>query len=387
MRKIVQAVVIVLLYAAAAISTANLSNAGGLPPDNAPDPLNAAYGIGGKVIMLRDGSSTLPAAPGSAMKIRTSVWGRPVVADLDSDGDEDAALILVFDPGGSGTFYRAAVAVNADGGFRGTNTVLLGDRIIPVDIRIRNGLIIIDYKDRPPGAPFSASPSVMRTTALEFQNGKLVEVASSEDTVVIKEGLVTIGHEVRSFRPCDGTEEWWLMGTSPALKEIKDVYRKELPTPQGYRPLLMVLAGKTVNPPADGFGADYPGAFLADRLLRTAPGETCEVNDSSADTPASNREKITIDLAGLDRDGLYGPPGAKRALSYEFCIPDSRQKRSEVKRIDPTVTFYSESPGRIGCGSPEVLCIGSTHQEDFERVLHNLTELPYVIRIDESFFE
>jgi hypothetical protein len=191
--------------------------------------------------------------------------------------------------------------------------------------------------------------------------------------------MVTIGHEVRSFKPCDDTRDLWLVGKSPALKAIMNAYRREFPTPQGYRPLFMVVSGKEVEPTSTGFGANYPGAFLADRLLRTAPGETC--------SPESGRRKITIDLSGLDRDGLYGPPGGKRALSYEFCIPDSVQNRSEVKRIDPTVVLYSGSPGRIGCSTKEVLCIGSTHQPNFTGVLHNLTNLPYVKRIDESVFE
>ncbi len=94
-----------------------------------------------------------------------------------------------------------------------------------------------------------------------------------------------------------------------------------------------------------------------------------------------NIEKLAFRLElKKDRDG-------KRALSYEFCIPDTVQNRTEVKRIDPTVKFFAESPGRIGCGESESLCIGSTHQKDFRRVLQRLAELTYMQRIDESFFE
>jgi hypothetical protein len=98
-------------------------------------------------------------------------------------------------------------------------------------------------------------------------------------------------------------------------------------------------------------------------------------------------QKITFDIFRLDESGLYGQPDGKRALSYEFCIPDTVQNRSEVKRIDPTVKFFAGSPGRIGCKEHENLCIGSTHQKDFRGVLQRLAELTYVQRIDESFFE
>jgi hypothetical protein len=89
----------------------------------------------------------------------------------------------------------------------------------------------------------------------------------------------------------------------------------------------------------------------------------------------------------LDESGLYGPPDGKLALSYEFCIPDTVQNRTEVKRIDPTVKFFAQSPGRIGCRESENLCIGSTHQKDYRWVLQRLAELTYVQRIDECFFE
>ena len=100
-----------------------------------------------------------------------------------------------------------------------------------------------------------------------------------------------------------------------------------------------------------------------------------------------NMQKITFDLTHLDDDGLYGAADGKRALSYEFCIPDTVGNRTEVKRIDPTVKFFAQSPGRIGCKEHENLCFGSTHQKDFRRVLQRLAELMYVQRIDESFFE
>jgi hypothetical protein len=98
-------------------------------------------------------------------------------------------------------------------------------------------------------------------------------------------------------------------------------------------------------------------------------------------------QKITFDISKLDESGIYGPPGGKRTLSYEFCIPDTVQNRNEVKRIDPTVKFFAVSPGRIDCGESENLCIGSTYQKNFRRILQRLAALTYVQRIDESFFE
>ena len=97
--------------------------------------------------------------------------------------------------------------------------------------------------------------------------------------------------------------------------------------------------------------------------------------------------KVTFDLDRLDENGLTGPPDGKRALSYEFCIPPSEECRRLVASIDPTVEITCGAPGRIGCFPDECLCVGSSHQENYREVLRGIAELPYVEKIDETFFE
>jgi hypothetical protein len=94
--------------------------------------------------------------------------------------------------------------------------------------------------------------------------------------------------------------------------------------------------------------------------------------------------KIHFDLSEFNDDGLHGPPDGLRAAMYEFCIPARADLAAEVASIDPTVQSYASSPGRIGCGSDEYLCIGSTGQPGFREVLANLAQLEYVSRIQLS---
>ena len=96
--------------------------------------------------------------------------------------------------------------------------------------------------------------------------------------------------------------------------------------------------------------------------------------------------KIRFDVSALDDSGLYGPPDGLRALSYEFCIPDRLDTAARVRGIDKTVAMH-KARGRIGCSEKQLLCIGHTHQADFRGVLEALSELPYVTRIDQAFFE
>jgi hypothetical protein len=253
---------------------------------SASGPLNATYTIAGREIPLRNGRFEVPAAPGSATKVRTFIFGETVYGDLDRDGDEDAALLLVHDPGGSGTFFYVAAALNFDGQYRGTNAVFLGDRIAPQDVAIQNGLVVADYADRRPEDPMSTEPSVGQSMYLTLENGKLVVLRTFGEAEQVLEGWVTIGHEVRSFVPCSQNTDHWLLGSSPALSEIMAAYRQALPEARAYTPLFMILAGKFAEPPRDGFGADYEAAFLATALLGIRPKGNCRSEYIVVDSPA-----------------------------------------------------------------------------------------------------
>jgi hypothetical protein len=132
------------------------------------DPLNAAYTIDGSVVNLVNGSASEEAAPGSVEMIVTKVFGQPTVGDINGDGKADAAVILVRDGGGSGTFYYAVVAINnseenvtgSGNSALGTNAIFLGDRIAPDTMQIANGIVTVNYADRTAGEPMSATPSV-----------------------------------------------------------------------------------------------------------------------------------------------------------------------------------------------------------------------------------
>ncbi len=108
-----------------------------------------------------------------------------------------------------------------------------------------------------------------------------------------------------------------------------------------------------------------------------------------ADDPAvsATNSKIRFDLHRLDDRGLQGPSGGLRALHYECCIPDRPGALRAVTAIDPTLEIRRGPPGRIGCGSQELLCLGHTHQPNQGAVLGRLAALPVIREIREAFFE
>ena len=107
----------------------------------------------------------------------------------------------------------------------------------------------------------------------------------------------------------------------------------------------------------------------------------------SCDRTEPELDKIGFDLSQLNEEGLYGPADGLRVLHYEFCIPADPFLRDRVKAIDPTLTIYSESPGRIGCQTDQFLCIGHTGQSNFRDVLEQLAVLPEIQQIEQTWFE
>lgn len=97
--------------------------------------------------------------------------------------------------------------------------------------------------------------------------------------------------------------------------------------------------------------------------------------------------KIGFDINAIDSEGLIGEPSAKVALNYEFCIPANNRYINEVRQIDPSLQFHKKSKGRIACSKAEWLCIGSSHQEYSKQKLQRLAELPFIKRIERTYFE
>jgi len=94
-------------------------------------------------IKLGDGTYKEKIAPDSAAELVIKLSGKMAFGDLNGDGGEDAAVILVSDPGGSGTFYDLAAVINSNGKAKHTDSVFLGDRVKVEDISIRTGQIVV----------------------------------------------------------------------------------------------------------------------------------------------------------------------------------------------------------------------------------------------------
>ncbi|UCH84515.1 MAG: hypothetical protein JSW50_02140, partial [Candidatus Latescibacterota bacterium] len=99
------------------------------------------------------------------------------------------------------------------------------------------------------------------------------------------------------------------------------------------------------------------------------------------------KDKIAFDLSQIRPDGLTGPPDGLVAVSYEFCIPKDEELLNRVLAVDSTIKIQPESPGRIGCGKDEYLCIANTHKPNWKEILRRIAALDYVMRIERTHWE
>jgi hypothetical protein len=240
----------------------------------AQTPREATYLIDGKEYALHDGQASVAMVPGAASKTMVQILGEPASGDLDNDGEADAAVLLVETTGGSGTFYHVAAALNHEGAFVGTQAVFIGDRIAPQLLTIQHGVVIVDYADRRPREAMVTPPSLQRSKHLFIRKNNLEEIFLRNGEVIAA-GEVVIGHEVRSFTPCGADDAAWLVGDSPALLAMQFAYHRVMSDAPPYTPLFMVLSGRQVGQPADGFGADYPAGFRVSQLVHILSNTAC----------------------------------------------------------------------------------------------------------------
>lgn len=131
-----------------------------------PGVRNITVSIDNQKFELRDGVAERPAGADSAAANTVRIVGEPALGDATGDGKPDAALMIRNEPGGSGTFYYAVVAVDHDGSYRASNVIALGDRIEPEGIEFSNGHFVYRFKERKSGEPMAATPSMQTTVPI-----------------------------------------------------------------------------------------------------------------------------------------------------------------------------------------------------------------------------
>ena len=147
------------------------------------DIKNAAYfsewSRTGKV-QLANGIYRETIVPGSATELVIRLGNVFAFGDLNNDGIDDTAAILITDGGGSGTFYDLVVITNCDGSPKHIATAQLGDRIRVQSLAIQSGNILLEMITHGPDDPM-VSPSLWVKKQYRLRENKLVQIENLQN--------------------------------------------------------------------------------------------------------------------------------------------------------------------------------------------------------------
>ena len=124
-------------------------------------------------IKLSDGMYKEKIAPDSATELVIKLSDRIAFGDLNGDGAEDSAVILISDPGGSGTFYDLAAVIDSRGQAKHVASAFLGDRVKVEELSIRSGKIVVKMLTHRSTEPMCC-PSLNVEQAYGLQGDELV---------------------------------------------------------------------------------------------------------------------------------------------------------------------------------------------------------------------
>ena len=124
-------------------------------------------------IQLTRGEYRETAAPGSATEIVVRLTDNIAVGK--TGGKDTAVVILVTDPGGSGTFYSLALLIKGPLDWVNTDAVLLGDRVKIHSLAIQNEMIVVDLTTHGPDYPMCC-PSHREVQRFMQDNNRLIQV-------------------------------------------------------------------------------------------------------------------------------------------------------------------------------------------------------------------
>ena len=153
---------------------------------------NATYsGIYEEPVTLTDGRyEGEPFVEGGAARPTVQlIRGTVIYGDLNGDGVDDAAMVLVENSGGSGVFNYVGAQVNQDGQPVDAGTVLLGDRTQIQSAKIENEQIVIDIVTQGPDDAMCCPTTKMRMS-YALQDGMLAEVGAEDMGTVSLDDLM-----------------------------------------------------------------------------------------------------------------------------------------------------------------------------------------------------
>ena len=172
---------LVLLVATLSACTSKTSSQ---PADCQPPGIdNVNFSIDSQEVVFEEGQAAveIPDLDGKTAVINYRLI-ESATGDLDRDSDMDLAAVFQVDPGGSGTFYHLAAALNDGCRSHAVESVYLGDRIQPESLTIYGsdhidaGMIVAGLNVFAKDQSLSEKPMFYLTRMFRVDSSQLIEI-------------------------------------------------------------------------------------------------------------------------------------------------------------------------------------------------------------------
>jgi heat shock protein HslJ len=130
-------------------------------------------------VTLRNGEHRAPASPGSSRGTVVKLTDKRDFGMVN--GREGGAVVIITDPGASGTFFDLALLIKGPEGWINVDTVLLGDRVKIHAVKIRDNEIAVSMTSHGPGDALCC-PTQERTMRFSVRADRLVALGEEKIT-------------------------------------------------------------------------------------------------------------------------------------------------------------------------------------------------------------
>ena len=174
-------------------------------------------GVAERPVTLDDGRwQGAPYAPDSASRPRVEIARNGIVrGDLDGDGRDEAAVLLLESGGGTGLNHYVAVVAERNGEPRNIATALLGDRVQIMRFSVEAGRLTVEAVVAGPDEPMCCPTQKVRRT-LVLAGSQLEDTRETLGSV----GLEDLGGQLWQLTRLDSSET--PASGEPITLELKD---------------------------------------------------------------------------------------------------------------------------------------------------------------------
>jgi len=177
--------------------------------------------------------------------------------DLDDDGRDEIAAVLVTTTGGTASLFHLVLLRETDSGLEHFATRFLGDRIRIRSLDIRDGGIDVVSIEAGEDDPLCCPTRRVARRFLVRDDSIVVDRETRSGPIERLFGFMTWGHESRSFKTCSGDREGWVVD---AMKDVSiaDLYEEFATGP--YAPVFMDVEGRWFEASDEGFQPGFDDA-------------------------------------------------------------------------------------------------------------------------------